>query len=55
LTRRFAVGRGSVEALVDVDLVVNPGELVVVLGPSGSGKTMLLTLSAHSTLRMRAR
>ena len=44
VTRRFAVGDGFVEALVDVDLVVHPGEFVVVLGPSGSGKTTLLNL-----------
>jgi putative ABC transport system ATP-binding protein len=44
VTRRFAVGRGVVDALVDVDLVVRPGEFVVVLGPSGSGKTTLLNL-----------
>jgi len=44
VTRRFTVGRGVVEALVDVDLVVHPGEFVVVLGPSGSGKTTLLNL-----------
>jgi len=44
VARRFAVGRGVVEALVDVDLAVRPGEFVVVLGPSGSGKTTLLNL-----------
>jgi putative ABC transport system ATP-binding protein len=44
VARRFFVGRGVVEALVDVDFAIRPGEFVVVLGPSGSGKTTLLNL-----------
>jgi putative ABC transport system ATP-binding protein len=44
VSRRYAVGRGVVEALVGIDLTVRSGEFVVVLGPSGSGKTTLLNL-----------
>lgn len=34
--------RGGIQALRDVNLTVNPGEVVVVLGPSGSGKSTLI-------------
>ncbi|HYO41699.1 MAG TPA: ABC transporter ATP-binding protein [Candidatus Limnocylindrales bacterium] len=44
VSRRFVVGEGVVNALLDADLEVRPGEFVVVLGPSGSGKTTLLNL-----------
>jgi len=37
---------GGVRALAGVDLVVRPGEVVVVLGPNGSGKSTLIKLLA---------
>jgi len=33
---------GDLRALVDIDVAVAPGEVVVVIGPSGSGKSTLL-------------
>jgi putative ABC transport system ATP-binding protein len=44
LTRIYGSGAGQVQALTDVDVHVEPGELVVVRGTSGSGKTTLLNL-----------
>jgi ABC-type polar amino acid transport system ATPase subunit len=38
LNRRY----GAVHALVDVDLDVQPGEVVSIIGPSGSGKSTLI-------------
>jgi NitT/TauT family transport system ATP-binding protein len=48
VSKVFNPGKPSrVDALVDVDLVVEPGEFVSLIGPSGCGKSTLLRLIAH--------
>ena len=44
ITKRYRMGEVEVTALQGVDLVLAPGELVVLLGPSGSGKSTLLNI-----------
>ncbi|WP_245232247.1 ABC transporter ATP-binding protein [Thiorhodococcus minor] len=44
LTKVYAMGEVSVQALRGVDVDLFPGELVVLLGPSGSGKSTLLNI-----------
>ena len=43
-SRVFRMGEVEVPALVDVDLAVSAGEMLVILGPLGSGKSTLLNL-----------
>jgi NitT/TauT family transport system ATP-binding protein len=43
---RFETAAGSIEAIRDVDLSVEPGEFCVVVGPSGCGKTTFLRILA---------
>ncbi len=40
--RTFSIGKIKINALNKVNLIINKGEIVVILGPSGSGKTTLL-------------
>ncbi len=42
LSKRYGKGETAVDALKQVDMVIQPGEVVGLIGPSGSGKSTLL-------------
>lgn len=44
ICRTYGEGETAVRALIDVDLDIAAGELIVLLGPSGSGKSTLLNI-----------
>ncbi|HET9784393.1 MAG TPA: ABC transporter ATP-binding protein [Terriglobales bacterium] len=44
LARRFPSGTGMLVVFEDLDLQVNPGEMVAIVGESGTGKSSLLHL-----------
>ena len=46
LSKYFGAGTARVNALVDIDMEVYPGQVVGLMGPSGSGKTTLLNCIA---------
>jgi len=46
LSKHFGSGSARVDALVDINMEVYPGQVVGMMGPSGSGKTTLLNCIA---------
>jgi branched-chain amino acid transport system ATP-binding protein len=53
---KLRAGYGAVPVLFDIDIVINPGEIVALVGSNGAGKTTLLraisrVINSHGTLR----
>jgi len=46
LSKHFGEGSARVDALIDINMDVYPGQVVGLMGPSGSGKTTLLNCIA---------
>ncbi len=46
VSRRYVTRTGEVDACVDMNLIVEPGQFVVIVGPSGCGKSTFLRMVA---------
>ncbi|QIO98562.1 MULTISPECIES: ABC transporter ATP-binding protein [Bradyrhizobium] len=46
LSKHFGTGTARVDALIDINMDVYPGQVIGLMGPSGSGKTTLLNCIA---------
>ena len=44
LSKRYRVGGTTVHALLDISLLIEPGEFVCIAGRSGSGKSTLISI-----------
>ena len=44
VTKDYALGKTTVNALRGIDLTIEEGDLMTIMGPSGSGKTTLLNI-----------
>ncbi|HTJ45249.1 MAG TPA: ABC transporter ATP-binding protein [Kofleriaceae bacterium] len=44
VSKTYGTGEHAVAALVDADLSIHPGEVMLIEGPSGSGKTTLISI-----------
>lgn len=61
VSKVYGNGRTAVTASHDVNLRVQPGEIVLIMGPSGSGKTTLLSMAglllspSDGSIRVRGR
>lgn len=44
LSKNYMMGRTVVHALLDIDLIIQRGEMIAIMGPSGSGKSTLMNL-----------